>query len=182
MNEILVVIVAIIGILINGGTAMMFMKGAHDDLNIKGAFLHLAMDALVSLGVVIGALIIYYTHWSWLDPIIGILIGIFILYGTWGLLTNSINLIMDGVPKHIDIPKVIATLKAVEGVTAVHDLHIWGLSTRDIALTAHLVIPERSLEDSEYQTISETLKEKYKIGHVTLQIEKGNVEHCHNDC
>lgn len=174
-----VMIVAFIGILINGGTALLFMRGRHDDLNIKGAFLHLAYDALVSLGVVIAAVVIYYTGWEPLDPIVGLIIGAMIIWGTWGLLKDSLKLIMDGVPSHIDLPEVMAYLKSVAGVKNVHDLHIWGLSTKENALTAHLVMPEKRLSDDDRHEIEHHLKEKFKIDHVTIQIEKGDGEH---DC
>lgn len=178
-----VMIVAFIGILINGGTALLFMRGRHDDLNIKGAFLHLAYDALISLGVVIAAIIIYYTHWEYLDPIVGLLIAAMIIWGTWSLLKESLKLIMDGVPSNIEFNEVRNYLACLDGVTDVHDLHIWGLSTKHNALTAHLTMPEKALSDDERHQIEHHLKHEFTIDHVTIQIEKGNGKHgCSEHC
>lgn len=176
VSELTVIIVALIGIFINGGTALLFMRGRNDDLNIKGAFLHLAYDAVISLGVVLTGVIILFTHYLWLDPVVGILIVVMILWGTWGLLRDSIHLILDAVPQNIDIEEVQEYLKTVAGVTAVHDLHIWGLSTKDIALTCHLVIPERSFTENDFREINHELGHRFKISHSTIQIEKGNGE------
>lgn len=177
VNEFIVIVVAVIGIIINGSTAMLFMKGAHDDLNIKGAFIHLLGDALISIGVVIAAIAIYYTGWVWLDPLMGLFIVSIILIGTWGLLRDSVRLILDAVPHHIDQQGVQAFLQQLPGVKTVHDLHIWGLSTKEIALTAHLVMPEHKLSDADYKKINEMLKTQYRIDHVTLQVETGSEEH-----
>lgn len=172
----IVMIVALVGIAINGGTALLFMKGAEDDLNIKGAFLHLVADALISIGVVVAGGAILLTGWMWLDPVVSLLIVVIILWGTWGLLRDSVRLILDAIPHHIDQHHVEAYLKSIEGVSAVHDLHIWGLSTKEIALTAHLVIPDRVLSDADYEIINAALKEKFRIDHVTIQVETGNKE------
>lgn len=177
VNEIIVMVVALIGIVINGGTALLFMRGAHDDLNIKGAFLHLLADALLSMGVVISAVMIYFTHWLWLDPLVGLIIVLVIIWGTWGLLRNSVSLILDAVPRYIDQQSVMEFLQHLPGVKAVHDLHIWGLSTKEIALTAHLVMPNTPLTDADYEKINKTLKEKFRINHVTLQVEDGSGDH-----
>ncbi len=177
VNEWMVIIVATIGIFINGGTALLFMKGMHEDLNIKGAFLHLMADALIAVGVVIAGIIILFTGWVWLDPVIGLLIVGVILFGTWGLLRDSVRLILDAIPHHIDQPGVEDFLHGIEGVQAIHDLHIWGLSTKEIALTAHLVMPVKQLSDADFKTINATLKNKFRIDHVTLQVEKGSLEH-----
>lgn len=175
VNGQIVIVVALIGIVINGGTALLFMKGSHDDLNIKGAFLHLLGDALISMGVVIAGVAIVYTGWMWLDPLIGLFIVGIILIGTWGLLRDSVRLILDAIPHHINPHEIEEYLKNLSGVTAVHDLHIWGLSTKEIALTAHLVMPENTLSDSDYQQINQILKEKFRIDHATLQVEKGSL-------
>lgn len=177
INEGIVIIVAVIGIFINGGTAMLFMKGAHDDLNIKGAFIHLLGDALISIGVVVSATIIFYTGWIWLDPLVGLLIVCIILIGTWGLLRDSVRLILDAVPHHVDQHGILAYLQQISGVKAVHDLHIWGLSTKEIALTAHLVMPDQKLTDADYRHINHILKSQFKIDHATLQVETGGEEH-----
>lgn len=177
VNEIVVIIVAMIGIIINGSTAMLFIKGSHDDLNIKGAFLHLLGDAVISIGVVLSAILIYYTHWLWLDPLMGLFIVAIILLGTWGLLRDSVRLILDAVPHYIDHHAIQTYLEKIPGVKTVHDLHIWGLSTKEIALTAHLVMPEEKLSDADFKNINETLKKQYKVDHVTLQVETGSLEH-----
>jgi cobalt-zinc-cadmium efflux system protein len=177
MNERIVAIVAIIGIFINGGTALLFMRGAHDDLNIKGAFLHLMGDALISIGVVIAAVLIMFTGWMWIDPVMGLIIVAIILWGTWGLLRDSVRLILDAVPHNIDQQGVYEYLRKIPGVEAVHDLHIWGLSTKEVALTAHLIMPEKKLSDADFKEINHRLKVEYRIDHVTLQVETGNSEH-----
>lgn len=177
INEMMVIIVALIGIFINGGTALLFMKGAHHDLNIKSAFLHLLGDALISLGVVVSAILIYYTQWLWLDPIMGLLIVLIILIGTWGLLRDSVRLILDAVPHYIDQRGIHNYLLNLSGVKAIHDLHIWGLSTKEIALTAHLVMPGAKLSDEDYKEINEHLHAKFKVDHVTLQVETGSKDY-----
>jgi cobalt-zinc-cadmium efflux system protein len=174
VNEKIVIIVALIGIVINGGSALLFIRGQKEDLNIKGAYLHLAADALIAIGVVVAGIIIYFTQWYWIDPIVGLIIVITILVGTWGLLSHSLSLLLDAVPPDINQPSVAAYLANISGVTTVHDLHIWGLSTREVALTAHLVMPERTLTDEDYAHINDELKCKFNIGHVTLQVEKGD--------
>ncbi len=174
MHEITVMVVASIGIFVNAGTAMLFMRGSRSDLNTRGAFLHLAYDALISAGVVIAAIIVLYTGWQWVDPLIGLLIVTVILAGTWGLLRDSVNLILDAVPQGIDIDAVREFLGSIDGVNEVHDLHIWAMSTQENSLTAHLVMPENTLwEDSEnYARISADLHARFNIHHVTLQVEK----------
>jgi len=172
-NEVTVIVVAAIGIAINAGTAMLFIRGSKEDLNIKGAFLHLAVDAIISLGVVFTGIIIYYTKWYWLDGVIALLIVLAIVYGTWELLRDSVLLLLDGVPTSLDYSTVKQSLMDIQGVTSVHDLHIWGLSTKEIALTAHLVMPGRTLTDHDYSKINQMLKTNFKIKHVTLQVEQG---------
>lgn len=175
-----VVVVALIGIVINASTALLFMRGSHEDLNLKGAFLHLASDALVSAGVVVAAIIIYYTGALWLDPVVGLVIVAIILFGTWGLFYDSIKLMLDGVPKQIDHDAVKNYFENLPGVKAVHDLHIWGLSTRDNALTIHLIMPSANLTDADHQNIRKDMLETFKISHVTVQVEQGSETHpCH---
>lgn len=176
VQEIIVIIVALVGILINGGTALMFMKGSESDLNIKAAYLHLAYDALISVGVVLSGVIIFYTGWVLLDPIVGMLIVAAILVGTWSLLRNSVDLILGAVPHNVNQQGVREYLEKIPNVVAVHDLHIWGLSTQENALTAHLVMPNGALLDADFERINHDLLHHYKIGHVTLQVEKGDVE------
>lgn len=169
-----VMIVATIGIVVNAGTAMLFMKGSKDDLNMRGAYLHLAYDALISVGVVVAAMLIYFTDFHWIDPVVGLLIVAVILVGTWGLLRDSVNLIIDAVPNDIDMQEVREYLLGIDGVTEVHDLHIWGMSTRENCLIAHLVMPNNTLWDSEesYAAIGSHMESHFSIHHVTLQVEK----------
>jgi cobalt-zinc-cadmium efflux system protein len=165
-----VMIVAAIGIAINGGTALMFMRGRHNDLNIRGAFLHMLSDALVSAGVVAAGLVITITGWTWLDPLTSLAITAIIVAGTWGLLRESSHLAMDGVPPRLNLPTVQSALESLPGVAEVHDLHIWSLSTTSTALTAHLVqvpdTPEISL-----QSACHLMAHDFAIGHCTFQIE-----------
>ena len=174
-------IVAGIGLIINALTALLFMKGREKDLNIKGAFLHMAADAGVSFGVVIAGFVIVSTGWLWVDPAISLVIVLVITIGTWGLLRDSFHLSMDAVPKGIDLKEVGNYLKGIEGVTEVHDLHIWAMSTTETALTAHLVIPEETKDDFFLKKICGELNSKFGIEHSTIQIEKSaqsaNCEH-----
>lgn len=162
--------VAGVGILINAFTAFLFLKDKERDLNIKGAYLHLMADALVSVGVVISGVIISYTHWYIIDPIIGIAIAIVILVSTWNLLRDSLRLSLDGVPAGISAEKIRKLLLQVDGVREIHHLHIWALSTTQNALTAHVVVA--SLEDGEAvkNRIKEILSEEH-IPHATLELE-----------
>ena len=174
-----VMAVAAIGILINGATALLFMAGRKHDLNVKGAFLHMVGDAAVSAGVVAAAFAINLTGWLWLDPAVSLAIGVVIVWGTWGLLRESINLSMDAVPAGIDPKAVESYLANLGGVTAVHDLHIWAMSTTEVALTVHLVMDEPPRDDSFLLAVSDTLHDRFGIGHATTQIECG---HCERDC
>ena len=166
--------VAAAGIAINGVTAMMFMRGRKDDLNIKGAFLHMAADAAVSAGVLIAALAIQFTGWQWLDPLTSLAIVAVIVFGTWSLLRDSVNLAMDVVPEGIDLAKVNEALLALPGVSEVHDLHVWALSTTETALTAHL-IQSRSIEAGAGAGLialaCAEVRKRFKIGHSTFQVE-----------
>ncbi|MBY0544514.1 MAG: cation diffusion facilitator family transporter [Gammaproteobacteria bacterium] len=177
VDEKVVIIVAVIGIFINGGTALLFMRGQKDDLNIKGAYLHLAADALISIGVVIAGTIVMFTHLYWVDPLVGLAIVVTIVLGTWQLLRQSLNLLLDAVPHNVNYSGVNNYLSKLVGVSEVHDLHIWGLSTRESALTAHLVMPEATLSDEDYVKINHDLKTDFNINHVTIQVEKGSDEH-----
>lgn len=173
INEVIVMIVAFIGMLINGGTALLFMRQSKTDLNIKGAFLHLAYDALITLGVVLAGAIIYFTGWLWVDPIVGLLIVAIITLGSWNLLRRSVELILGAVPYGVNQKAVYNYLKELPGVQGVHDLHIWGLSTQETALTAHLIMPEGGLSDEEYLKINRVLAKEFHIQHITLQVEQG---------
>ncbi|WP_131783103.1 cation diffusion facilitator family transporter [Legionella gresilensis] len=175
-----VMIVAAIGILINGSTAILFLRGSND-LNIRAAFLHLLYDAVISVGVVIAAAIIYLTGWLWIDPIVGLLIALIIIKGTWSLFSDSFRLIIDGVPRGISWLAVLETLKTIEGVEQVHDLHIWALSTQENALSVHLYMPKSSLTDEARQQLIQILKEKHNIHHATIQVEQ-NLAFCDDAC
>jgi cobalt-zinc-cadmium efflux system protein len=174
-----VMAVAAIGIVINGVSALLFLSGRKRDLNLKGAFLHMAGDAAVSAGVVVAAFAIKMTGWQWLDPAVSLAIGVVIVWGTWGLLRESINLSMDAVPAGIDPQAVESYLANLSGVTAVHDLHIWAMSTTEVALTVHLVMQEAPRNDLFLHDVSDGLREQFGIGHATTQIECGN---CAHDC
>jgi cobalt-zinc-cadmium efflux system protein len=175
--ETTVIWVAAIGIAINTGTALLFMRGGKGDINIRGAFLHMASDAAVSLGVVIAAVAVMMTGWLWLDPAVSIAIALVITWGTWSLLSASVNLALDAVPANIDPQKIDAYFAALPGVTEVHDLHIWAMSTTDVALTAHLVRPGAGLDDELLGKVCHDMQERFGIGHVTVQIEQGDPEH-----
>jgi len=171
-----VMLVASIGIVINGLTAWLFASGAKSDLNVRGAFLHMAADAAVSAGVVLAALAMRYTGWLWLDPVTSLVIVIVIAVGTWGLLRDSIDLSLDAVPRHIDPAKVEAYLSSLPGIVAVHDLHIWAMSTTEVALTVHLVKPDARVDDALLEHIGHDLAERFGIGHATVQLELGEAE------
>ncbi len=168
-----VVVVAALGIVVNGGTALMFMRGRHGDLNIRGAYLHMAADAGVSFGVVVAAFAIMLTGWQWVDPAISLCIAAVVLASGWGLARDSVNLALDGVPKGIELADVKDYLCQLDGVTEVHDLHIWAMSTNETALTAHLVRPG-GYEDSFLHGVCEQLSHRFSIHHATLQIEAGS--------
>lgn len=166
-----VMIVAGIGIVINTATALMFMRGRKDDLNIRGAYLHMAADAAVSAGVVIAGLLIALTGWLWVDPVAGLVIVAIIAVGTWGLLKDSVKMALLAVPDSIDMPRVREFLAGLPGVAAVHDLHIWPMSTTETALTAHLVMPEGHPGDIFLHDLAHRLDHDFGIHHSTLQVE-----------
>lgn len=167
-----IMIVAGLGFLINGGTAALFLSSRRHDLNARGAFLHMAADAAVSLGVVASGAAIMATGWTWLDPAVSLVIAVVILAGTWGLLREALDLAMDAVPAGIDPEAVAAYLAALPGVVAVHDLHVWGMSTTEVALTAHLVKPGQADDDALVSRATTDLHERFGISHVTLQWER----------
>ncbi len=177
-----IMIVAGIGFFINAITALLFMKGQKEDLNIRGAFLHMAADASVSLGVVGAGFLINLTGKEWIDPVTSFLIITVILWGTWRLFTDSIDLALDAVPKNISIDKVRDFLLARNGVTDIHDLHIWAMSTTRVALTAHLIMP-RGSDDGFIAQLQKELKREFGISHTTFQIENVQIEKdCSVDC
>ena len=180
VDALMVIIVAAIGILVNGATAFLFVQGTND-LNIRGAFLHLVYDALVSLGVVLSAILLYFTGWLWLDPIVGLSIAAIILRGTWALFADSFRMMIDAVPSSVSIDDVKALLSSLPGVKGMHDLHVWALSTRENALSVHLWMPEESLEDEARFRLAETLRHNHNIHHITIQVEN-NQAYCQDTC
>ena len=175
--EMTVIWVATVGIVINTATALMFRSGAKGDINVRGAFLHMAADAAISLGVVIAAFAVMQTGWLWLDPVVSIAIALVITYSTWSLLSASLNLALDAVPENIDPRKIESYFAGLPGVTEVHDLHIWAMSTTEVALTAHLVRPGAGLDDELLGKVCHDMQETFGIGHVTVQVEQGDPDH-----
>jgi cobalt-zinc-cadmium efflux system protein len=173
-----VMIVAAIGILVNGGTALLFMRGRERDLNIRGAFLHMAADAAISLGVLVAAFLILKTGWMWLDPLVSLIISAIIVRGTWGLLRHSFDLALQAVPPGIDPAKVRGNLERLDGVERIHDLHIWAMSTTETALTCHLVMPGGHPGDAFIAQAAALLHDEFGIEHTTLQIECGDAGTC----
>ena len=177
-----VMIVAGIGVVINTLTALLFVKGQKHDLNIKGAFLHMAADAAVSLGVVLAGLMINLTGYLWIDPVVSFIIIAVVLWGTWSLFVDSVNLALDAVPKDIDIDKVREALTEYPGVADAHDLHVWALSTNENAISVHLVVPG-GCGDDFLAGLQQMLYDRFGISHSTVQIEKGmdNDIQCHHE-
>ncbi len=174
-NGMVVLTVAAVGIVINTATAALFIRDQHHDLNIRGAFLHMAADAAVSAGVVVAGLGMMTTGWLWLDPLVSLLVVAVIIASTWGLFHESLSLAMDRVPRGLSLPEIDAYLRTLEGVTDVHDLHVWALSTTETALTAHLVMPGGS-SDTFLTRVAEAMQTRFGIGHTTIQVEAGS--HC----
>jgi cobalt-zinc-cadmium efflux system protein len=165
-----IMVVAGIGIVVNTATALLFMRGSKSDLNIRGAFLHMAADALVSAGVVLAGGLALWFGWDWLDPVVSLAIAAVIVIGTWGLFRQSLHLMFDGVPESVDLHAVQALLESLPGVTHVHDLHVWAMGTSEIALTAHLAMPDGHADDAFLQVATQQLHEHFDIDHVTLQV------------
>jgi len=172
-----VMAVAAVGIVINGISAWMLHAGSHGDLNRRSAYLHMLSDAVVSLGVLLSGLLIMLTGWSLLDPLVSLGIVAVILVSTWRLLRDSLTLSLDGVPSSVNSSAVMSYLADQRGVTDVHDLHIWALSTTSVALTAHLVVPDRGAEDALLTSLTPNLKRRFQIQHATLQIERDRCAH-----
>lgn len=163
-----IIVVAAIGIVVNGATALLFMRGG-SDINLRGAFLHMAADALVSAGVVVAGLLTLTWGWNWTDPVASLLIAVVIVIGTWGLFRQSLHLMVDGVPSHVKLVEVRECLLGLPGVAQVHDLHVWAMGTSEVALTAHLVMPDGPADDGFLAAATERLRERFGIAHVTLQ-------------
>lgn len=174
-----IAVVAAVGIAVNGVTASLFASGRRRDLNLRSAFLHMAADTLIAFGVGVAGIAIALTGWLWLDPVVGLVVSVAIVYGTWDLVKQSTRLALDAVPQSVDADAVRAHLLAVPGVTAIHDLHIWGMSTTETALTCHLVMPQGHPGDHALAQIAHHLEEQFHIHHTTLQIELGDsAEQC----
>lgn len=178
-----IMIVAGIGVIINTFTALLFVKGKEKDINIRGAFLHMAADAAISLGVVIAGLVIMMTNLVWIDPIVSIVIAVIIFFGTWSLLKESTNLALDAIPKSVDRLEIEDFLENIDGVEEVHDLHIWAMSTTENALTVHLIMPNATVNDDFTTNVAKRLEDQFHIHHTTLQIENGNGDvECKSNC
>ncbi|MBA3582066.1 MAG: cation transporter [Gammaproteobacteria bacterium] len=182
VNTSVMMAVAGIGIVINAATAWLFVARQHEDINIKGVYLHMVADALVSVGVVLTGIGIAFTAWQWLDPAISVLIAVVIIGSTWSLLRDAVRMALHAAPNNIDVEEVRAYLQSLPGVAQVHDLHVWPISTTITALTAHLLIPEGKTSDAFLLNTAATIKQKFGIGHSTLQIETSSTtEHmCHS--
>lgn len=171
----IVVAVAAIGIFVNGGTAMLFASGSAD-LNVKSAFLHFAADALVTAGVVAAGIVIWLTDWLWLDPAVSLVVSAVIVFGTWSLLKSAIGLALDAVPEGVDAAAVRAHLLGLPGITGLHDLHIWGMSTTETALTCHLIMPAGHPGDAVLNAMTQQLHHRFGIEHATIQIELADTD------
>lgn len=174
VDERTVIWVATVGIVINATTALMFMRDRHHDMNIRGAYLHMASDAAVSIGVVVAGVGIMWSGWLWLDPAVSIIVVLAIVWSTWDLMMDSIRLALHAVPPGVDASAIRDYLGSLPGVTEVHDLHIWGMSTTETALTVHLVMPEGHSGDGFILAVGKELRDRFHVGHPTIQIETGN--------
>jgi len=179
VDALTVITVAAIGVIINTATALLFIKGQKDDLNIRAAYLHMAADAGISLGVVIIGIAIYFTGWLWLDPVISLFIVIIILISAWALLKESINLSIDAVPQGINMPDIQSYLNNLDDITSIHDLHVWALSTTEVALTVHIVTTNKEINNQFIEKVQLHLHDVFNIDHSTIQIETANNE---NSC
>ncbi len=171
VDGVIIIVVAAIGVVINTATALLFVKGQKHDLNIRAAYLHMAADAAISLGVVIAGVAIMLTGWLWLDPLISLFIVVVILLGTWHLLRDSINLSIDAVPQGINVAEIKSYLSALKNVSDIHDLHVWALSTTETALTVHLVTNHELIDNCFLEEIQEHLHQHFNIAHATIQVE-----------
>lgn len=178
-----IIFVALVGVVINTVTALLFLSGRKSDLNIRGAFLHMVADAGVSAGVVIAGVAILFTGRLWIDPAVSLFITVIILFGTWGLFRDAFNMAMDAVPRDIDPEAVKAYLSSLPGITGVHDMHIWAMSTTETALTAHLIKPDPKDDDALIEKASKELHVHFGIDHTTLQWERRpSLDQCGDSC
>jgi cobalt-zinc-cadmium efflux system protein len=173
--------VALAGIIVNGATAFLFLKDQKKDLNMRGAYLHMAADALVSLGVFVSGVVISFTRWFWLDSVVSLVIVVVIVIGSWNLLRDSLQLSLDGVPKGVDLDKIKKYLLSIKGVSGIHDLHVWAMSTTATALTVHLVVPDE-IENDLLTKLSHELHAHFHIDHTTIQFEKSDQTACEQRC
>lgn len=178
VEEVTVIVVAAVGVVINTITALLFVSGQKHDLNIRGAFLHMVADAGVSFGVVVAGILIMVTGWLLIDPLISLCIVAVILVGTWSLLCNSMNLAMDSVPEEIDIAGIKRYLIGLENVSQFHDLHVWPMSTTEVALSVHLIVVEDSLDNDFLPQLQQQLHDRFHIEHSTIQVERQDDETC----
>ncbi|WP_135212549.1 cation diffusion facilitator family transporter [Vitreimonas flagellata] len=176
-QPIFVMTVAAIGVFINGATAMLFLAGRKEDVNVRGAYLHMLADAGVSAAVIVAGAAIWFSGFNWIDPAISVLVVLLILWGAWGLLRESLDLALDAAPAHINVSEVRDFLAGQAGVTAVHDLHIWAMAATKPALTAHLVRPEGG-DDAFLSQLADTISKRFGIKHVTIQIERAQRDDC----
>jgi cobalt-zinc-cadmium efflux system protein len=176
--------VAFLGIIINSWSAYLFIGQKDKDLNVKGAYMHMAADALVSFGVVLAGILIYFSHWYWLDPLISIIISGLVLWGTWGLLAQSFRLSMDGVPDNLDMQSILVELGKISGIRDTHHVHVWALSTNEYAFTAHLVLdPDIVLNQADrIKAEARHVLQHFDISHATLEIESSDEDCKHEDC
>ena len=165
-----IIVVAGIGIVVNSVTALLFLRGRKNDLNIRGALLHMAADAVVSAGVVVAGGLALRFGWTWLDPVVSLLIAAVIVIGTWNLFRQSLHLLFDGVPEGVDLHAVQTLLESLPGVERVYDLHVWAMGTSETAMTAHLVMPQGHADDAFLKSATEQLHERFDIEHVTIQV------------
>ena len=180
VQSVTVMITAGLGVLINGATALMFMRGREDDANVKAAFLHMAADAAISVGVILAGLLVLLTGAAWIDPAASIIIVVVILMGTWGLLREATDMAMDAAPRSIDVKSLRDYLGQQPGVTEVHDLHVWSMGAASSAMTAHLVMPEIADNDAFLQGLCRNMERRFRIEHATFQIERRGFD-CHPD-
>jgi cobalt-zinc-cadmium efflux system protein len=177
-----IMLVAFVGVIVNGITALLFIRGRREDLNVRGAFVHMVADAAISAGVVVAGLLIRFTGAAWIDPVTSLAIAAIIAIGTWDLLRDSINLVIDAVPGQVDLDAVKRALSGHPGISDVHHLHVWAISTTEIALTAHLVKPDGRLDDALLRDMDQGLRTRFGIHHATLQLEQQGCGPGAEDC